>query len=93
MSLFRFPQKLTLRQILKWKWFIWKLAGAGGEYKIPVEKGTNKELILQPAATVGDWTLKPQGFWGTVQNTREGKGEEAGVVIPSPSDIWHLLAQ
>lgn len=43
MSLFRFPQKLTLRQILKWKSFIWNVARAGGGYKIPVEKMKERE--------------------------------------------------
>lgn len=94
MSLFRIPQKLTLRQILKRKQSVWKLLGAGVQNtsRGEAEKGINKELIIPPAPTVGDWTLHPQGFWGTVQNTREGRGEEPGVVVPSPSDICHLVA-
>lgn len=85
MSLFSFPQKLILRQILKWRWFIWKFRGKHQNTRRgEAEKGTNKEYVIQWAATVG--------ALGAAQNRREGKAGSWGD-ISSPPALCHRLAE
>lgn len=69
MSLFRFPQKLTLSETNIKEKMVYLEVGGGGNQNISreeAEKGTNKELIIQRAPTVGNQTLHPKGFWETV---------------------------
>lgn len=87
MSLFRFPQKLILRQILKWRWFYLEV-GVEGNTKIPVKEGRegNQQRMCYPTSYHCGRLERvyPTGVLGNSTRYKRGEVKKAGVILPSP---------